>query len=337
MNLLKRYAWIGKIIFATSLLWWLFSSDRLSIEQLGIYWREPEVGVFTFGFWVICAVFLVSLRWQKLLQAFKITVGYVAVLRLNLIGLFFNTIIPGAVSGDLLKVYYVCRGNKNNSKFLALLSVLFDRIVGLYGAFSAASLVIAWTVIFRVQVQLDSNTLSLAAIVVGLWLVLTCIAAAVLSSRGVRVINFLHLKFNKYKRLIAVINKLVVARQHLRDQKKEVILALLIGSVLQIAQISFFAYLTVKLTNIQSEFFYTALVYPLGITLTALPIAPGGLGVGHVAFDQLFHYVGVNGGANIFNVFFVGQFICNLLGVFAYLSVSKKEFSGVKTPVEVHS
>jgi hypothetical protein len=52
---------------------------------------------------------------------------------------------------------------------------------------------------------------------------------------------------------------------------------------------------------------------------TALPLAPGGLGVGHVAFDKLFAMVGLQGGANVFNVMVLTQLALNLLGVFPYL------------------
>jgi glycosyltransferase 2 family protein len=62
---------------------------------------------------------------------------------------------------------------------------------------------------------------------------------------------------------------------------------------------------------------------PLGILTTALPLAPGGMGVGHVAFDRLLALVGIEGGANIFNIFFLGQMSLNLLGVVPYLLFKK--------------
>jgi hypothetical protein len=52
---------------------------------------------------------------------------------------------------------------------------------------------------------------------------------------------------------------------------------------------------------------------------TALPLAPGGLGVGHYAFDRMFALVGWHGGANVFNVLVLGQLALNLLGFIPYL------------------
>ena len=50
-----------------------------------------------------------------------------------------------------------------------------------------------------------------------------------------------------------------------------------------------------------------------------LPISPGGIGVGHVAFAELFKLIGVEGGATIFNVYLVGQIAPAMLGAIPYV------------------
>ena len=47
--------------------------------------------------------------------------------------------MPGAVGGDIIKAFYVCRENSQR-KTPVLLSILLDRIIGLLGLFVAASL-----------------------------------------------------------------------------------------------------------------------------------------------------------------------------------------------------
>ena len=64
---------------------------------------------------------------------------------------------------------------------------------------------------------------------------------------------------------------------------------------------------------------------PIGMIVTAVPLAPGGMGVGHVAFSQLFSYLNVNNGANLFNIFWVTMLIINLLGVIPYLILGKSK------------
>ena len=65
------------------------------------------------------------------------------------------------------------------------------------------------------------------------------------------------------------------------------------------------------------------LLTPLAILATAIPVAPGGMGVGHLAFEHTLSLINVSGGANIFNVVFISQMAFNLSGIFPYLMYKK--------------
>jgi uncharacterized membrane protein YbhN (UPF0104 family) len=58
---------------------------------------------------------------------------------------------------------------------------------------------------------------------------------------------------------------------------------------------------------------YLALV-PLGLMVTAVPIAPAGLGVGQVAFLGLFRMAGTAQGANLFTLYMASSALINLSG-----------------------
>jgi hypothetical protein len=58
---------------------------------------------------------------------------------------------------------------------------------------------------------------------------------------------------------------------------------------------------------------------------TAIPISPGGLGVGHVLFANLFNLVGIDNGASLFNLFFLIAFLHNFSGVIPYLLVGQSK------------
>ena len=49
--------------------------------------------------------------------------------------------------------------------------------------------------------------------------------------------------------------------------------------------------------------------------VTAIPLAPGGMGVGHVAFDKLFSFLSISNGADLFNIFWITMMLINLLGI----------------------
>jgi uncharacterized membrane protein YbhN (UPF0104 family) len=73
----------------------------------------------------------------------------------------------------------------------------------------------------------------------------------------------------------------------------------------------------------QIAYFQYFLLVPMGLLTTAIPIAPAGLGVGHVAFAALFAMAGSSHGAEIFTMLVTVQICLNLTGIFFYLRSSK--------------
>ena len=66
-------------------------------------------------------------------------------------------------------------------------------------------------------------------------------------------------------------------------------------------------------------------VIPVGMIITAIPISPGGMGVGHAAFEKILGYFQLTNGANLFNTFWIMILMNNLLGFIPYLLLSKKK------------
>jgi hypothetical protein len=73
------------------------------------------------------------------------------------------------------------------------------------------------------------------------------------------------------------------------------------------------------------------LLTPLGLLVTAVPVAPAGLGTGHAAFFALFQLVGSTGGADLFTVFVAFQLLINLSGGVFYLRY-KHNHPGMEIP-----
>jgi hypothetical protein len=66
-----------------------------------------------------------------------------------------------------------------------------------------------------------------------------------------------------------------------------------------------------------------AAVYPLGMLSVLLPLSYAGFGVGHIAFQRLFEMVGLSGGANVINVYLIGQTVPCLFGIIPYLLLKR--------------
>jgi uncharacterized protein (TIRG00374 family) len=80
------------------------------------------------GIFIISQI-IIGLRWWLLLRSQHIFINFWAVVRLYLLGWFYNNFMPGSVGGDFLRAWYVTK--HTDKRFEAALSVFVDRIIGL--------------------------------------------------------------------------------------------------------------------------------------------------------------------------------------------------------------
>ena len=103
----KRHAiLVLKLTFIVTLLYFLFKKGFISIQatqQALKQWQIILPAVCGLLFTTLMGV----LRWKWLLEAQGINISFFRTLQLNFIGIFFNMALPGAVSGDVIKVFYV--------------------------------------------------------------------------------------------------------------------------------------------------------------------------------------------------------------------------------------
>lgn len=81
-------------------------------------------------------------RWKLLLRVQSLDLPLWTALRLTLAGGFFSLLIPGSVSGDILKIACAAQIHPGHAAELTLVD-LFDRIIGLSGIFFAAAIATA--------------------------------------------------------------------------------------------------------------------------------------------------------------------------------------------------
>ena len=321
----KGVVTVLKLSLAAALIVWLVSSGKLDFSQLAVAYRYPSILIATVAYWLVCLVLLGAQRWRLLVKAVGYKLSWRRAIHLQQIGFFFNTTMPGAVGGDLIKVYYVIRDNKDKGKSLAFLSILLDRLVGLGGVFS-----IGLFVIFTHFSQVLASPILMSLLSMLLSFVLCLVVffgAALYRYRGED-------PFLKLLKLpiwgFSFIRHLYEALREYRNHRRVVWYALLISIFNQMISLSLFCLITNKMLPDQAiNWAGIATIFPLGALVTALPIAPGGLGLGHVAFENLFRMIGLTQGANVFNLFTLTQLTLNVTGVIPYLYLKKgKEMEG---------
>ena len=107
-HLKKKLGLVAKLLLVVLLLGFLAKKGLLSLSELHKILDHPDLLALVLLGTAINTVVGIS-RWQLLLKAQGIALDWTKTARLNLIGGFFNLALPGAVSGDLVKAFYIAR------------------------------------------------------------------------------------------------------------------------------------------------------------------------------------------------------------------------------------
>ena len=132
-----------KLGVSAVLLAWFFS--RADIAQI----RAAAEAVPSW-LWPVCFLMLVtgqllsSVRWYWIVRALGFDGAWARYFNYYFSGMFFNLFLPTGIGGDVLKVFFLARGDNRNRKLLATYSVLLDRFFG----FSSLMFIGAGAVIF---------------------------------------------------------------------------------------------------------------------------------------------------------------------------------------------
>lgn len=315
-----------KLALVGGLIYWLVASGRLDFGELRIFVERPVILLGALTLWLLAFLCLGSLRWFVLLRGLGIHVTLWRALHFQMIGFFFNTAVPGSVGGDIVKAVYVIREQQETRRTPALLTVLLDRVVGLSCLFILAGVAVLLNLrFFSTDAGMAPLAVFLAVGFAGLLAGATLVFYPHAEGKD-PVARLLGLRLPGF----GMLTKVYEALRCYRHKPGSLILALLISCVIQGAALFYMLVITRALTGQDPDVGVFATIYAVGIMATAIPLAPGGLGVGHLAFDRLFHLAGLSGGANVFNVMILAQLALNLLGVVPYL-LHRTKMPGVES------
>ncbi|MEX1099136.1 MAG: lysylphosphatidylglycerol synthase domain-containing protein, partial [Bacteriovoracaceae bacterium] len=124
---------ILKFLFAFGLIYWLINSGKLDLDVLGEAADDPLRMIA--GFLIIILILLLA-TWRYFLiitDKMQKKPPFLKITKFNWIGMFFNSVLPGSVSGDIVKIFYLKELDSGLSNRFLLASVLIDRFVGLFG------------------------------------------------------------------------------------------------------------------------------------------------------------------------------------------------------------
>ena len=314
----SRAIFAAKVVVAATLITWLIRSGSLKMGALSIFVERPvllvaDIALFLFG------VLMGALRWRALLVLTGAKVPLGRAIQLQLTALFFNVVIPGNVGGDVVKALYVARDEEPSKRTAILLIVFVERLVGL------AALVLVACIVGILRGPLLWQTPELRQLVMAVAFLGACTvigpALFVLFMR--RAGDRLEAWTSGTTAIARLAGRLVAAARLLSAGPKQLVIALTLSMLTHAGTMAFFASIARVITQVDVPFSSVATIFPLGILTMVIPIAPAGLGVGHVAFERLFSMIGLHDGATVFNIFLIGQLTPCLLGVFPYLALRR--------------
>jgi uncharacterized protein (TIRG00374 family) len=214
-------------------------------------------------------ILITSLRWHELLKALDINLPVTRTFVLNMVGMFWNTVMPlGSSGGDVFKAYYAAKQTKHHGT-RAVMSVLVDRIIGLLALIILGGTMAAlqWH-IHRCQQVAEASAAILALVVVGM---------VVFYSPTLRRVLGLEFIINKLPMQRRVRN--AIETMHILGRRPLLVACALIASFPVHAVVIMAAQMCGIAFGIHLSAFYYWMAVPVIVLAWALPISPQGAGV----------------------------------------------------------
>lgn len=298
----SRLPLAAKVLVAAGLLTWLCASGRLDLSSLRDLRdaRYLVLAAVSLGLGMVLPIW----RWLALLRIQKLDLELDKAISMTWLGYFASLFLPGAVGGDLTKVYLACR-NQPGAKARAASTVLMDRILGLVSLLLIAAVAGAVVLMRGCRVGLATaawTVLGLLAISVGGLCLLLWRPSSGLALRLVP---------RRYRHSLSLSLDLYRGAWHLLPL---VVLYSCLCNGFAIA-----SYLLAALALGEDFSWGQVVALPIVAVVNTLPITPGGLGVGETVGAQLYAEFGSAHGGLVILLVRLGVVVLSVPGALALL------------------
>jgi uncharacterized protein (TIRG00374 family) len=232
----------------------------------------------------LSTVFVGSYRWQTLLAARDIKIGFKKLLSYSFIGLFFNFFLPGSSSGDFVRMYKVI--NHTEDKMYAGISVLAERIIGTYTMITFVFI----SCFFSFNLLPHKLLSTIFSVIIAFFCLL--LLFIFLKTWIISLINKLPGKGKASGKIKENMIIFYEAMHYFITHRKVLIKIMVISFVMQFLAIMS-CYFVAKSIGLSLMVFYFFIFVPVIFFITAIPISLSGIGVREGVFVYLFSKAGV--------------------------------------------
>jgi len=305
----KKIQQVIQTFFVVGVLFYLVQTGKLSFEAILEACKHWKL-FMPAALLILIGHFIAIFRWQCLLQAHGIHLVWKVALRLSFLGNFFNTILPGAVTGDIVKVFHINRQLPGSYRKV-LGSILLDRISGLSGLIFLSFGAFVWQGSLVPALHVFLVTSMIAAC-----FFYACLLG-IAPSRD-PVFKWLELLRKKLP-LTSVISETYQSIRHYHGYPKILWQALGLSVFLHLlGGLSFFL-LRQSLGQSSITLASLYMVISMGLLVTSIPVAPAGVGTGNIAFFYLLSFFQDQSGAELYSLYAIIQILLAFSEGFIFL------------------
>lgn len=249
-------------------------------------WRTASPFIFASGFlMVVLGVFVSTVKWQLILRSSGVYRAYIELLYLYYVGSFYNSVLPGSVGGDVVRVHMLYKNN--GQLFRGAYSVLTERVSGMAALWSLAAigLLVGW------ELFQDLSVLPILMVVtlIGICLNIVFLAPGLvfgLTNRAVQLSYRIQIAG-----LARLLERTLPTLREVASNRRIVTKALMLSYVFQLISLLVKIILAIGFGIGVSPLYFFVLA-PIVTTVAMLPISIAGLGVREWVYVTLFGLVG---------------------------------------------
>ena len=274
--------WIARVVFTIGALWFL--ATKLNWPEFSGTIRQANPQWLLVALAAYGGVVLVSIvRWHLLLEVAGAAVGWVRTAQLAVAGLFFNSVLPGVMGGDVMRAFWAAR-DAPQARPAAVVSILLERVLGL-----AATVLLGAALILPRWKELNQHPVTHAGALAfvtmaGLLLFILTVLATPYSSRLLATDHS-----SGWRKAAAEGAKAChVCLTHPVGAGAGLLLSLMSQTLL----VSLF-FAVAEAMRLPADFWQLASVLPMVAMVTVLPISWNGLGLREAAFATFLGVFGV--------------------------------------------
>lgn len=279
----KKLLIFSKLLISASIIGFIFS--KIDLEQLWLIILSVDLQKLIIATLIIFATICFgTLRWQILLTAQNFTFSFSELLRLTLIGLFFNNFLLGTNGGDLVKAFYIGKVAANN-KASAIMTIFIDRLLGFFSFLAVATMMIF---INFSNPQLRNLLRFIGVCYIFVFIFLIAFYNLEKTKKFFPVVFLM--RFAPVKKIIGELYE-AVALYH--DRKTALVWSFFMSLVAQFFLISAIFMLGISLNIREVRFGDYLTLVPVIQTISSVPVSFSGLGISEGAYAYFFMPLGV--------------------------------------------